>query len=58
MIILPGDPYNLYSITNKGGYISAMRLPGQCIKLTAEEIYAEIMRRAELLKEKYLMRIV
>ena len=53
IIILPGDPYNLYSITNKGGYISAMRLPGQCINLTAEEIYSEIMRRAELLKEKY-----
>ena len=54
IIILPGEPYNLYSLTNKGGYISAFRLPGQCINLTAEEIHSEIMRRAELLKEKYI----
>lgn len=54
IIILPGEPYNLYSLTNKGGYISALRLPGQCINLTAEEIHSEIMRRAELLKEKYI----
>ena len=55
IIILPGEPYNLYSLTNKGGYISAIRLPGQCINLTAEEIHSEIMRRAELLKEKYIL---
>ena len=53
IIILPGEPYNLYSITNKGGFISTVRLPGQCINLTAEEIHREIMRRGELLKEKY-----
>ena len=54
IIILPGEPYYLYSMSNKGGYISAIRQPGQCINLTAEEIYTEIMRRAELLKEKYI----
>ena len=53
IIIFPGEPYNLYSITNKGGFISTLRLPGQCINLTAEEIHSEIMRRGELLKEKY-----
>ena len=53
IIILPGEPYNLYSITNKGGFIATLRLPGQCINLTAEEIHSEIMRRGELLKEKY-----
>ena len=53
IIILPGEPYNLYSITNKGGFISTLRLPGQCINLTAEEIHSEIMRRGDLLKEKY-----
>ena len=57
IIILPGEPYNLYSITNKGGFISTLRLPGQCINLTAEEIHSEIMRRGELLKEKYLNEI-
>ena len=54
IIILPGDIYNLYSITNKGGYISAIRLPGQCINLTAEEIHDEIIRRSELLKKSYI----
>ena len=53
IIILPGEPYNLYSTTNKGGFTSYLRLPGQCINLTAEEIHKEIMRRGELLKEKY-----
>ena len=53
IIILPGEPYNLYSITNKGGFISTLRLPGQCINLTAEEIHSEILRRGDLLKEKY-----
>ena len=51
IIILPGEPYYLYSLSNKRGYISAVRQPGQCINLTAEEIHAEIMRRA-LLKDK------
>ncbi len=54
IIILPGEPYNLYSLTNKGGFISALRLPGQCINLTAEEIHSEIMKRRELQKEKYI----
>ena len=54
IIVLPGEPYNLYSLTNKGGFISAIRLPGQCINLTAEEIYSEIMKRGELLKAKYI----
>ena len=53
IIILPGEPFNLYSLTNKGGFISALRLPGQCINLTAEEIYEEIMKRGELLRVKY-----
>ena len=57
IIILPGEPYNFYSITNKGGFISTVRLPGQCINLTAEEIHREIMRRGELLKEKYINEI-
>ena len=52
IIVMPGEPYNLYSIHNKGGYISTLRLPGQCINLTAEEIYSELMKRAELLKQK------
>ena len=52
IIVMPGEPYNLYSIHNKGGYISSLRLPGQCINLTAEEIYSELMKRAELLKQK------
>ena len=54
IIVLPGEPYNLYSLTNKGGFISAIRLPGQCINLTAEEIHSEIMKRGELLKAKYI----
>ena len=54
IIVLPGEPYNLYSLTNKGGFISALRLPGQCINLTAEEIHSEIMKRGELQKAKYI----
>ena len=50
IIIMPGEPYHLYSLSNKGGYISTLRLPGQCINLTAEEIYTEIIKRGELLK--------
>ena len=50
IIIMPGEPYHLYSLTNKGGFISTLRLPGQCINLTAEEIYPEIIKRGELLK--------
>ena len=54
IIVMPGEPYNLYSINNKTGYISTLRLPGQCINLTAEEIYTEIMRRAELYKQRHI----
>ena len=50
IIIMPGEPYHLYSLSNKGGFISTLRLPGQCINLTAEEIYTEIIKRGELLK--------
>ena len=53
IIIMPGESYHLYSLTNKGGFISTLRLPGQCINLTAEEIYREIMKRGELLKRSY-----
>ena len=52
--VMPGEPYNLYSINNKSGYISSLRLPGQCINLTAEEIHSEIMKRGDLLKQKYI----
>ena len=48
IIVMPGEPYNLYSINNKGGYISALRLPGQCINLTGEEILTELMKRTNL----------
>ena len=51
--VMPGDPYQLYSLTNKDGFISTLRLPGQCINLTAEEIYTEIMKRGELLQRSY-----
>jgi hypothetical protein len=50
IIIMPGEPCHLYSLSNKGGYISTLRLPGQCINLTAEEIYTEIIKRGDLLK--------
>ena len=50
IIIMPGERYHLYSLSNKGGFISTLRLPGQCINLTAEEIYTEIIKRGELLK--------
>ena len=40
-------------MNNKVGFISTIRQPGQCINLTAEEIYSEIMKRGKLLKEKY-----
>ena len=50
IIIMPGEPCHLYSLSNKGGFISTLRLPGQCINLTAEEIYTEIIKRGDLLK--------
>ena len=47
IIILQGDPFILYSMTNKG-FKSAIRLQGQCANLTAEEITKEIIRRGKL----------
>lgn len=45
-IIVPqGDTDKLYSICNKGGFISFFRLSGQCANFTAEEIYEEIIKR-------------
>ena len=45
IIILPGDPYSLYSITKKGGFISAIRRQSQVFNLDAEEIANEIIGR-------------
>ena len=47
IIILQGDPFILYSMTNKG-FNSSIRLQGQCANLTAEEITNEIIRRGKL----------
>ena len=47
IIISQGEPYLLYSMTNKG-FNSAIRLQGQCANLSAEEIYNEIIRRGIL----------
>ena len=48
--VMPGEPHELYSLSKKNGFISSLRLPGQCINLTAEEIYTEILKRGELLQ--------
>ena len=53
ILVIPGEPHELFSFTNKGGFISALRLPGQCINLTAEEIYTETMKRGGLLKQSF-----
>ena len=45
IIIHQGDTNQLYSIIDKGGFISFLRLPGQCANLTAQEIRDEIIRR-------------
>ena len=50
IIVLKGEPYILYSMTNKG-FNSAIRLQGQCANLTAEEIYKEILKRGALDKK-------
>ena len=50
IIILPGDPYILYSITKRGGFISAIRRQSQVFNLDAEEITKEIIVRNELKK--------
>ena len=47
IIILPGDPYSLYSITKKNGFISAIRRQSQVFNLDAEEIVKEIIERNE-----------
>ena len=47
IIVMQGDPFILYSMTNKG-FKSAIRLQGQCANLTAEEITKEIIRRGKL----------
>ncbi len=45
IIINQGDTNQLYSIIEKGGFISFMRLSGQCANLTAQEIRDEIIQR-------------
>ena len=50
IIILPGDPYCLYSITKQNGFISAIRRQSQVFNLDAEEITKEIICRNELKK--------
>ena len=45
IIVSQGDTNTLYSITNKGGFISYLRLKGQCALLTAEEIKNELINR-------------
>jgi hypothetical protein len=44
LIILPGDPTILYSLSSKTFY-SSLRLQGQCANLTAEEIHKNILER-------------
>ena len=43
--ILQGDPKVLYSMANKGGYHSTIRHKGDCLDLTSEETYKEIIER-------------
>ena len=45
IIVSQGDTNTLYSITNKGGFISYLRLKGQCALLTAEEIKNQLINR-------------
>ena len=44
IIVSPGEPKQLYSCTTKG-FNSYLRLKGQCICLTAEEIKNELFKR-------------
>jgi hypothetical protein len=46
--VIRGEPYVLYSLTSKEGFISTLRLNGQLKILTAEEIHKEIMKRGQL----------
>ena len=52
IIILPGDRYSLYSITKKGGFISAIRKQSQVFNLDAEEITNLIIERNNLKREQ------
>ena len=47
IIIKKGDPSFLYSISNNGLKCS-IRIQGQCVNLTAEEIHKEIIERSKL----------
>ena len=51
--VIRGEPYILYSLTSKEGFISTLRLNGQLKILTAEEIHKEIMKRGQL-KQNYI----
>jgi len=51
--VIRGEPYVLYSLTSKEGFISTLRLNGQLKTLTAEEIHKEIMERGKL-KKNYI----
>ena len=44
LIIFPGDPTILYSLSPKN-FFSSIRLQGQCANLTAEEIHKNIIER-------------
>ena len=52
IIILPGDPYSLYSITKKGGFISAIRRQSQVFNLDAEDITIQILERNNLKRKQ------
>ena len=45
IIVSQGDTNTLYSISNKSGFISYLRLKGQCALLTAEEIKNYLINR-------------
>jgi hypothetical protein len=51
--VIRGEPYILYSLTSKEGFISTLRLNGQLKILTAEEIHKEIIKRGKL-KKNYI----
>ena len=55
IIVYPGEPFNLYSINNKVGFISTLRQPGQCINLTAEEIQEQLFKRKNLFNQKHTL---
>jgi len=46
IIVKQGDPNKLYSTSSKG-FNAYVRLPGQCVLLSAEEITDEIIKRKE-----------